>query len=88
MKDCKGGHSENQFINKNQIPPNLKKVINSQNEQKRNTFNKGIYNININNFNINTRRYFPRTYSNKTIEIMKDFKKVLEKTELIKKNFI
>ena len=85
MKDSKGGPDENQFINKNKIPQNLKKVINSQNKQKRNTFNKGIYNININNFNINTRKYLPRTYSNKTIEIMKDFKKVLEKTELIKK---
>ena len=85
MKDSKGGRDENQFINKNNIPQNLKKVINSQNKQKRNTFNKGIYNININNFNINTRKYLPRTYSNKTIEIMKDFKKVLEKTELIKK---
>ena len=85
MKDSKGGPDENQFINKNNIPQNLKKVINSQNKQKRNTFNKGIYNININNFNINTRKYLPRTYSNKTIEIMKDFKKVLEKTELIKK---
>ena len=85
MKDSKGGRDENQFINKNKIPQNLKKVINSQNKQKRNTFNKGIYNININNFNINTRKYLPRTYSNKTIEIMKDFKKVLEKTELIKK---
>ena len=85
MKDRKGGRDENQFINKNKIPQNLKKVINSQNKQKRNTFNKGIYNININNFNINTRKYLPRTYSNKTIEIMKDFKKVLEKTELIKK---
>ena len=85
MKDRKGGRDENQFINKNNIPQNLKKVINSQNKQKRNTFNKGIYNININNFNINTRKYLPRTYSNKTIEIMKDFKKVLEKTELIKK---
>ena len=85
MKDNKGGPDENQFINKNNIPQNLKKVINSQNKQKRNTFNKGIYNININNFNINTRKYLPRTYSNKTIEIMKDFKKVLEKTELIKK---
>ena len=84
MKDSKGGPDENQFINKNKIPQNLKKVINSQNKQKRNTFNKGIYNININNFNINTRKYLPRTYSNKTIEIMKDFKKVLEKTELIK----
>ena len=85
MKDSKGGPDENQFINKNKIPQNLKKVINSQNKQKRNTFNKGIYNININNFNINTRKYLPRTYSNKTIEIMKDFKKVLEKSELIKK---
>ena len=85
MKDSKGGPDENQFINKNNIPQNLKKVINSQNKQKRNTFNKGIYNININNFNINTRKYLPRTYSNKTIEIMKDFKKVLEKSELIKK---
>ena len=85
MKDRKGGRDENQFINKNNIPQNLKKVINSQNKQKRNTFNKGIYNININNFNINTRKYLPRTYSNKTIEIMKDFKKVLEKSELIKK---
>ena len=85
MKDSKGGPDENQFINKNNIPQNLKKVINSQNKQKRNTFNKGIYNININNFNINTRKYLPRTYSNKTIEIMKNFKKVLEKTELIKK---
>ena len=85
MKDSKGGRDENQFINKNNIPQNLKKVINSQNKQKRNTFNKGIYNININNFNINTRKYLPRTYSNKTIEIMKDFKKVLEKTESIKK---
>ena len=85
MKDRKGGRDENQFINKNNIPQNLKKVINSQNKQKRNTFNKGIYNININNFNINTRKYLPRTYSNKTIEIMKDFKKVLEKTELLKK---
>ena len=85
MKDSKGGRDENQFINKNNIPQNLKKVINSQNKQKRNTFNKGIYNININNFNINTRKYLPRTYSNKTIEIMKDFKKVLEKSELIKK---
>ena len=85
MKDSKGGPDENQFINKNNIPQNLKKVINSQNKQKRNAFNKGIYNININNFNINTRKYLPRTYSNKTIEIMKDFKKVLEKTELIKK---
>ena len=85
MKDSKGGPDENQLINKNNIPQNLKKVINSQNKQKRNTFNKGIYNININNFNINTRKYLPRTYSNKTIEIMKDFKKVLEKTELIKK---
>ena len=85
MKDSKGGRDENQFINKNNIPQNLKKVINSQNKQKRNTFNKGIYNININNFNINTRKYLPRTYSNKIIEIMKDFKKVLEKTELIKK---
>ena len=85
MKDSKGGPDENQFINKNNIPQNLKKVINSQNKQKRNTFNKGIYNININNFNINTRKYLPRTYSNKTIEIMKDFKKVLEKTESIKK---
>ena len=85
MKDSKGGRDENQFINKNNIPQNLKKVINSQNKQKRNTFNKGIYNININNFNINTRKYLPRTYSNKTIEIMKDFKKVLEKTELLKK---
>ena len=84
MKDSKGGPDENQLINKNNIPQNLKKVINSQNKQKRNTFNKGIYNININNFNINTRKYLPRTYSNKTIEIMKDFKKVLEKTELIK----
>ena len=85
MKDCKGGHSENQFINKNKIPQNLKKTINSPNKQKANTFNKGIYNININNFNINTRRYIPKSYSNKTIEIMKDFKIVLEKTELIKK---
>ena len=85
MKDSKGGPDENQLINKNKIPQNLKKVINSQNKQKRNTFNKGIYNININNFNINTRKYLPRTYSNKTIEIMKDFKKVLEKSELIKK---
>ena len=85
MKDSKGGPDENQFINKNKIQQNLKKVINSQNKQKRNTFNKGIYNININNFNINTRKYLPRTYSNNTIEIMKDFKKVLEKTELIKK---
>ena len=85
MKDSKGGPDENQLINKNNIPQNLKKVINSQNKQKRNTFNKGIYNININNFNINTRKYLPRTYSNKTIEIMKDFKKVLEKSELIKK---
>ena len=84
MKDFKGGLSENQFIKENKIPKNLKEIINPQNEQKRNKLNKGIYNININNFNINTRRYLPRTYSNKTIEIMEDFKKVLEKAELIK----
>ena len=53
MKSYKGGQSEIQLLDINNLPQNLKKIINIQKKPKRNSFNnKGIYNININNFNI------------------------------------
>ena len=85
MKDYKGAHSEIQFQNGSKFPQNLKKIAIPQNKLKRKSFNKGIYNININNFNINTRGNFTRNFSSKTLKIMRDFKKALEKTELIRK---
>ena len=86
MKSYKGGQSEIQLLNINNLPQNLKKIINIQKKPKRNSFNnKGIYNININNFNINTRRDLPRNCSSKTLEIITDYKKVLEQVESIKK---
>ena len=85
MKDYKGAHSEIQFQNGSKFPQNLKKLAIPQNKLKRKSFNKGIYNININNFNINTRENFTRNFSSKTLKIMRDFKKALEKTESIRK---
>ena len=67
------------------IQESLKTITNNNKIKKRKSFNKDIYNININNFNINTRRDFSRKCSHKTIELVTDFRKVLEQTESIKK---
>ena len=81
MKKNNGEHSQTIIPTKIDLPVYLNSNINN----KRKEFNKGIYNININNYNINTRRDLLRNCSSKTIELVTDLKKVLEQTETIKR---
>ena len=78
-------HSTKNLRRNIKIQESLKTIPNNNKITKRKSFNKDIYNININNFNINTRRDLSRNCSCKTIELVTDFKKVLEQTESIKK---
>ena len=85
MKKFYGGYSTQNMRKNNKFPKNLKANLSNNKIKKRKSFNKDIYNININNFNINTRRDFLNKSSNKTIELVTDFKKALEQKEEIKK---
>ena len=85
MKKFYGGYSTPNMRKNNKFPKNLKANLSNNKIKKRKSFNKDIYNININNFNINTRRDFLNKSSNKTIELVTDFKKALEQKEEIKK---
>lgn len=81
MKKINGEHSQTIIPTTIDLSTNL----NSNVKNKSKAFNKGIYNININNYNINTRRDLLRNCSSKTIELVKDLKKVIEQTETIKR---
>ena len=84
MNKFYGSHSTTNLRKRIEFPESLKTVISNNKIKQRKSFNKDIYNININNFNINTRRDLIKSYSNKTIELVTGFKKVLEQTENIK----
>ena len=84
MNKFYGSHSTTNLRKRIEFPESLKTVISNNKIKQRKSFNKDIYNININNFNINTRRDLIKSYSNKTIELVTCFKKVLEQTENIK----
>ena len=88
MNKLHGGYSTINLRKNIQFPENLKTNISNNKIKKRKSFNKDIYSININNFNINTRRNLFRNCSSKTIELVTDFKKVLEQTEAIKKRIL
>ena len=85
MNKLHGVHSTKDLRRIIKFPESLKPINNINKIKKRSSFNKDIYNININNFNINTRREPNKNCSGKTIDLVTDFKKVLEQTESIKK---
>ena len=85
MNKLHGVHSTKDLRRIIKFPESLKPINNINKIKKRKSFNKDIYNININNFNINTRREPNKNCSGKTIDLVTDFKKVLDQTESIKK---